>query len=268
MKYTTAILFLSILIVASTTTARQCTVSIGTLQWEPYIGPNMRNNGYVSEIVVEAFKRVDCKADISFYPWARALKLAEQGELDGVFPEYYDKERNIKFAFSEPFPGGPVGLYKRKDTVGSYLTSPQINQTEALKELQEYTFGVVRGYINTAEFDAATFLTKEEADSDAINLKKLYNRRIHFIVIDKNVAEHLIERNFPTFHNELEFMSPPLETRALHIAFSKNAHNYQKKLHAFNRGLREIKEDGTLDRIIKEHSFTKENSKFSAINGN
>ena len=96
----------------------QESVKIGSLEWEPYIGPNMHNNGYVAEIVVEAFKRVDYKVDILFFPWARALKMAEYGELDAVFPEYYDENRNNKFVFSDLFPGGPVGLYKRKDRNG------------------------------------------------------------------------------------------------------------------------------------------------------
>ncbi len=47
----------------------QESVKIGSLEWEPYIGPNMHNNGYVAEIVVEAFKRVDYKVDILFFPY-------------------------------------------------------------------------------------------------------------------------------------------------------------------------------------------------------
>ncbi len=155
-----------------------------------------------------------------------------------------------------------MGLYKRKDTGGSYSISPQKDQTAALRGLEGYTFGVVRGYINTAEFDMANFLVKEEANSDTINLKKLYNRRIHFIVIDKHVAEHLIETNFPWYKQELEFMSPPLENRSLHIANSKQAHNYKKKLNAFNRGLQQIKEDGTLDRIIRSHGFADKKTEY------
>ena len=30
-------------------------VTLATLEWEPYIGSNMQNNGYVFEIVEEAF---------------------------------------------------------------------------------------------------------------------------------------------------------------------------------------------------------------------
>lgn len=254
MRLKTVLQFL-LIIGLTTSGVAQESVKIGTLEWEPYIGPNMHNYGYVAEIVTEAFKRVDYKVDILFFPWARALKTAEYGELDGLFPEYYDVNRNKKFVFSDPFPGGPVGLYKRKDHTGVYPTNPQRDQTEALRGLQNYTFGVVRGYINTAEFDAASFLKKEEVASDKLNLKKLYNRRIDYIFIDKNVAEHLIKNYFPSYESELEFLPPPLEVRQLYIAFSKQVKDYQENLKAFNSGLQHIKQDGTMIRIMMQHGI-------------
>jgi polar amino acid transport system substrate-binding protein len=64
-------------------------------------------------------------------------------------------------------------------------------------ELQSKRIGVVRGYINTKMFDLATYLDKHEATTDHINLKKLYFKRLDLIVIDKNVADHLIEKKQP-----------------------------------------------------------------------
>jgi len=231
------------------------TVSLATLEWEPYIGPNMDNNGYVHEIVSESYKRAGIEVDIRFLPWARAVKTAETGKRDGLFPEYYDESRLKNFVFSESFPGGPVGLYKRKDNKISYVVDPQHKQTEALKALKQYRFGVVRGYVNTKEFDEATFLTKDIAKSDETNLKKLFKGRIDFIFIDKYVAKHIIVRKYPHFLSELEFMEPPLEVKPLYIAFSKKAKNYQEKLKAFNDGLKKLREEGMLDKILEKHGF-------------
>lgn len=248
------VLFLLMPVLSSAGMAQE-NVKFATLEWEPYIGPKMRDNGYVADIVSEAFKRVNYKSTITFFPWARALKMSESGDFDGVFPEYYSESRKEKFVFSNPIPGGPVGLYKRRDNAAVYLINPQINQTRALRSLQDYKFGIVRGYINTVEFDNAVFLKKEEATSDEINLKKLYNHRIQYIFIDKYVAEHLIKHKFPSYETELEFMLPALEIRLLYIAFSKQAKNYQEKLKAFNSGLQQITEDGTLTRIINKHGI-------------
>ncbi|SHO47291.1 substrate-binding periplasmic protein [Desulfopila aestuarii] len=255
MKFKGVLILLAFLMAINTTMAAEKTVHFATLDWEPYVGQNIKNNGYVTEIVIEAFKRSGYTTEIIFYPWARAVRTAEYGEVDGIFPEYYDEGRKKSFVFSDPFPGGPVGLYKRKDTAATYSVDPQTNQTEALRGLAAYRFGVVRGYINTAEFDAADFLKKDEGFSDEINIKKLYNRRIDFMFIDKFVAEHLITDKFPEFAAELEFMVPPLENKLLYVAFSKQAADYQEKLSAFNQGLAQITADGTLAAIIKRHGF-------------
>jgi len=231
------------------------TVSLATLEWEPYIGPGMDNNGYVHEIVAEAYKRSGVDVDIRFFPWARAVSTTQKGKRDGLFPEYYDESRLKDFVFSDSFPGGPVGLYKRKDNKISYVVDPQKKQTEALKALKQYRFGVVRGYVNTKEFDEATFLTKDVAKSDETNLKKLFKGRIDFIFIDKYVAKHIIVRKYPHFMSELEFMEPPLEVKPLYIAFSKKAKNYQAKLKAFNEGLKKLREEGALEKIMEKHGF-------------
>ncbi|KPA14846.1 amino acid ABC transporter substrate-binding protein [Candidatus Magnetomorum sp. HK-1] len=231
------------------------TVTLATLEWEPYIGPNMKNNGYVHEIVAEALKRSEVEVDIRFLPWARAVNTAKTGKRDGLFPEYYDESRLADFVFSDSFPGGPVGLYKRKDKKIAYSLDPQKDQSLALKGLKDYRFGVVRGYINTKAFDEASFLTKEEVNSDETNLKKLFKGRIDLIFIDKYVAKHIIVTKYPHFMGDLEFMEPPLEVKPLYIAFSKKAKDYEIKLKAFNSGLKKLKEEGMLNKIMEKHGF-------------
>lgn len=231
------------------------TVTLATLEWEPYIGPNMPEQGYVHEIVVQAFKRGGYKAEVQTLPWARAVAMAEGGKVDGLFPEYYDESRKEKFVFSEEFPGGPVGLYKRKDNPLTYAADPRLKQKEALQGLKELKIGVVRGYVNTAEFDAATYLQKEEVSEDELNLKKLFNKRLPLIFIDKFVAQHLIKSKFPEYAAELEFMEPPLEVKNLYICFAKAAPNYEEKINKFNEGLRAMKKDGSLAEILKKHGF-------------
>ncbi len=230
-------------------------VSLATLDWAPYIDQNIQGKGYVYEVVVEAFKRSGYKADIKFYPWARAVNLVESGDVDVLFPEYYDESRKKTCVFSESFPGGPVGLFKRKSLKVSYSADPLKEQTKALKALSKYSFGVVRGYVNTKAFDDATFLKKEVAVSDEINLKKLNGERIDFIFIDKFVALYLLNKKFPQFKDKLEFMEPPLEKKDLYLAFSKKTADHMKKLKAYNAGLKQIKVDGTLAKIMKKYGF-------------
>lgn len=236
-------------------------VPLSTLDWEPYIGKTLDGKGYVHEVVAAAFARSGYTLDAKFYPWARAVKTAREGEVAGLFPEYYDASRLEEFVFSDPYPGGPVGFYKRKDAGIAFSSDPQTQQDAALRALSQYKFGTVRGYINTATFDAADYLTKQPATSDEINLRKLFFKRVDLIFIDRLVAEHLLNTRLPKFKGALEFMLPALENKDLYIAFSKAHPQHENLRNAFNAGLREIGEDGTLADILERRGF------LSAISG-
>ncbi|MFM8454811.1 MAG: substrate-binding periplasmic protein [Gammaproteobacteria bacterium] len=233
-------------------------VVLTTLDWPPYIGQNVdgkNRKGYVYDVVKEAFKRAGYELDIKFFPWARTVEEAKNGNADGYFPEYEVHE--LWAALSDSFPGGPVGLYKRKDLNIKYEVDPKgDNQTKALESLKKYTFGIVKGYTNTTAFDNASFLKKEEAASDEVNLKKLYGKRIDFVFIDKFVAKSITAGpEFKGYDAVLEFMEPSLEDKPLYINFSKKAKDHEKKLNDFNASLKAMKEDGSLQKIMSEYGF-------------
>lgn len=231
-------------------------IKLATLEWQPYISESQKDYGYAGEVVTEAFKKSGYTVTFVFLPWARARHEAQLGNFDGYFPEYFSSTQDNNFTFSDPFPGGEVGLYKRKDTDVEYAINPQIDQIAALQALQKYTFGVVRGYTNTEQFDSAEFLSKEFGDNDEQNLKKLYKKRIDFIFIDKKTAEWILHNKYPEYESELEFLTPSFEWQALHIAFSKKAIFHQEKMAAFNSGLKILNEEGTIEEILKRHGFT------------
>lgn len=230
-------------------------VSCATLNWPPYIVYSEEDKGYVFEIVTEAFSRAGYEAEVKFYPWARALAEVENGNIDVLFPEYFSAEREETCWFSDPIPGGPAGLMKRKDLNAKWHYDPAEEPDRALRALRKYIFGVVRGYINTEVFDSADYLKKDYADTDETNLLKLYHKRVDFIFIDKNVAEYIINTKYPSFAEVLEFMGPAMEDKHLYLAFSKTAPDSVIKLAAFNKALAEMKADGSLERIIKDSGY-------------
>lgn len=232
-------------------------VTVATLEWPPYIGKKLIGKGYVNEITVAAFKQSGYNVSVTFYPWARAVYLVEKGDMDVLLPEYYSKRREKSCVYSDPIPGGPVGLFKHKSLNVKWSHNPQEKQLLALWKLREYKFGVVRGYINTKAFDNAAFLIKEEVTNDELNLKKLFGKRVHFIFIDKFVAHYLINNRYPGYKDKLEFMEPAMELKPLYLAFSRKSKNNKKKLKAFNRGLSAIKANGTLKKIMGKYYFLK-----------
>lgn len=223
------------------------TVTLSTLEWEPYIGKNLESQGYVYEIIREAFKRSGYEVKIEYYPWMRAVKMSDDGLVDGYFPEYYAESRKDYAYFSEPFQGGPVGFFKLKSNPAKWST---------LDDLKPYSIGVVRDYVNEEKFDNSDFLRKEEANDDETNFRKLIGRRVDLIVADKYVGEYLLRTKFAKDASSVEFMSPELVEHNLYLCISRKTENAQEKINAFNKGLQAIKNDGTYNSILTKHNIS------------
>lgn len=219
------------------------TIRLATLDWPPYVGENLSQMGFTTAIVAEAFKRAGYEVKVDFMPWTRVIQESEAGKYDAAFPEYFSDERNKAFFFSDQFASGPLGFYKRK--------ADNITYTK-LEDLKPYRIGVVLGYINTPEFDAANYLQKEPVNSDEQNIRKLLMGRIDLIVIDKYVAQYLIKNSIPEAIGKLEFLEPALLDQPLYVIFSRKIAGSEQKLQKFNAALKTMREDGTLDRILEE----------------
>lgn len=172
--------------------------------------------------------------------------MAKEGKYDGYFPEYYVESLKNEFLVSEPFPGGPLGFFKRKADSISFTT---------LTDLKPYKIGVVRDYVNTEEFDKADYLQKDVANNDITNLRKLAGNRLDLVVIDKFVGNYLIKQEMPDKQDELEFVTPALEEKSLYLCISKKVPDAEAKMKAFNEGLKTIKVNGKLATIMKANGF-------------
>ncbi len=222
------------------------TIRIATLDWEPYIGQNLTNEGFMAEVTREAFKRVGYKVKYFYLPWKRAVVMTEKGDFDGYFPSYWSKQREEKSLFTDIIVTGPIGFFKIK---GSKISFKQ------LEDLKPFRIGIVRGFVNTSEFDAADYLLKEEVVSDLQNIKKLLRGRVDLIVADKFVGFHLLNKYIPDMAGQIEFISPPLQDKELYICMSKKTKQVNEKVNAFNKGLKEMKEDGAFAKILRKHGF-------------
>ena len=269
MKKRLFLLVILVLAVSFQVSAAEKKVKLLTLEWEPYVGSAMRNHGYTAEIVTRAFTKAGYDVSIAFHPWDEAMAIAARGEADGVFPAYHEKSREEHFIFSNSFAVSPLGLCKRKyfqtqsptgvtEKSGEniqFITDPRIDQTQALMDLQLYTFGVVKGYANTPEFDAATFLTKVTVSSDVDNMAGLLRDLVKLIVIDRYVARNILVKNFPWHSDKIEFMHPPLSVKKLYLAIAKKTVRSEQKLNDFNKGLAILIEDGVLDKLKHQYGF-------------
>lgn len=219
---------------------------LATLEWEPFVGEHLEDLGFGAEILREAFHRAGYRVSFSFMPWVRALKEVEIGTYDAVCFAYHSRRRSRKYLFSSSYAKSILGFCKLR---GSGI------RFHSLQDLRPYRIGVVRGFVNTPEFDALESLKKEEVKNEQMNLKKLLNRRIDLIVIDKFILQHLLERDFPGQKDAVQFLAPPLTVQPLHLMFSKKLESSEGKVRAFNQALETMKNEGEIEAIMERFGY-------------
>ena len=229
----------------SAATAEQRKLDIAATEFPPFYGAEMENQGFMTEIILEAFKRGGYEADVTFLPWKRALEGTKKGKHDGLFTVWHRPEREEWFLFSDPLPANELVFFKQKNNdikFGSYA------------DLKPFKIGVVRGYATPPGFDEAGLKTAEAKD-DAENLRKLNKGRVDLVLADRIVAQHIINTEIPGAADSLDWLEPPAHVDIQYLVISKEAEDHQSILADFNKALGEMKSDGTLDGIMAKHGF-------------
>ena len=196
-------------------------IRLSSLEWPPYAGADLPGQGASIMVVRQALAAMGYELEVDFYPWSRAVHMAEDASSGyaGYFPEYHSEAVALQFVYSDPIGYGPLGFAAHK---GADVT------WDRLVDLDRYTIGTVKDYVNTSEFDslvAGGMLNISESLTDTSNLLKVAYQRIDIAVIDENVMEYLV-RNEPDLRRvgeQLEFNPQLLEMKALYVCFNRSS---------------------------------------------
>lgn len=234
----------TLVVLLGSPTAFSRTVTGVTVSWAPHYGPDMPDDGALTQITKAAFERTGHNANLEFIAWNRALKNVEEGKSDFVMGAYYNEERATTFYVSDPIYYLDFGLVA--------LKSLGVSEIDGLESVAPYTIGINLGYANTEEFDAADYLTKEVAPSPKLNLRKLYRNRIDMMIGAFDVIRFEAQKEQMNT-NRMVFIQPPLQRNALYLLISRAIPDGQQIVNDFNKGLAEIVADGTLDNLLVEY---------------
>jgi len=77
--------------------------------------------GMLVDLVTEAYRRAGHSVEVNLMPWARCLKDAETGEVDGVFSSFELPERERFLAFSkEVLTMQVISFFARSESTHSF----------------------------------------------------------------------------------------------------------------------------------------------------
>jgi polar amino acid transport system substrate-binding protein len=239
-------------------------IKITTLDWPPYIGKNICKQGWVQQLTIAMLSSRGYEITCTFYPWARTVSVAEAGNADILYPEYYIEpdapsdiyegtKRLDHLALSDKIPGGPIAFIKRAGEKDLFNGD--------LRNLRGTAIGVVRGYQNTPEFDHLmdmNFFRTEAVTDDLTNVKMLIAGRVDLIIGDPAVIYYSIKNSISTLDEKqrildtIETVTPIIQYNHLYYAVSKKRPGWEKTLEMLNQIIEEFKKSGELYHVIRQ----------------
>jgi len=235
-------MFVLTLVGASQVQATQ--LRLVTSVWPPYVAEDEPNGGLAMDIVQSAFERAGYTTDLKIQNWTRNLQGVEIGVYDVVCTIWYTDERARKLAYSEPYLPTEIVFIKRRGGNWAF---------RSMASLDGLTIGTVYDYAYGQAFDKATNFRKIPQKHLLQNLLKLINGQIDMTLDDRRVLEHDVGEYLSKSADKLEFVSPPLEKRELHIAVSRQTPDHEKIVSDFNSALASMRRDGTYKAILARH---------------
>ena len=220
-------------------------ITISTLEYAPWAGKNLKNNGFVNHVINEAFQRKGYTVMFTYLPWKRAVAEVKSGQYSALSYVYWTKDREKEFYLSDPISEEKIVFF--------HLKSNSIKDWETLEDLKNYKFGATRGYTYTKEFwDAANSkrLMVDVTNSDIQNFKKLLAGRIDIFPSGLVNGKSLLKKEFnPNVPPLLSFHPKPLSKTTGHLAFAKSRINSENLLRIFNQGLAQLKKEGLFNKF-------------------
>ena len=111
----------------------------------------------------------------------------------------------------------------------------------------------MRGYAYSQNFMDANNFKKDPSNHLFSNILKLINNRLDLVIEDEIVAKTVILRERPQLLNEVYFSPTSLLENDLFIATGYNNPRHKEIIEVFNRGLEEIRSNGTYDAIMAKY---------------
>ena len=230
--------------IASTATAQK--IRIAAMEWEPYTGEKIEGKGLLSAICVEALKRAGYDSEIIIYPWARAVEETKLGNTEALLGASYLKERTEFFAYPDEVWINRVGFFTQKSRADKKSFS-------TIEALAPATVGVLNGSNFIEVLKKVKGITVATGPTVESNIMKVATGRIDYLIEDKTSVEYLLSTKLPELKEKLKFIEPQYSLDKIYLVFSKKSPNSATLVSDFNKGLAQMKKDGSINKLAKKY---------------
>lgn len=238
---------LSLIVYPSAVSAENTILTISTGEWAPFVSKEMPGGGICREIVEAALAESGLTAEITFYPWKRAMLAMKSGQVMASFPWAKRADREEFALYSEPLQSYQTKLFFCRN---NYSETDFGNGVEMLKK---FRVGVARGYSKVEDFRGMGLNVVEVCDNE-MGMQMLLRGYIDVMTESCAVGRLVIKNKFPGKENLFGAVDAPFEPEQMYMLFSKKVTGAEEMLNKFNKGLQAIKINGEYDRIIEKYA--------------
>jgi polar amino acid transport system substrate-binding protein len=210
---------------------------LAATEYPPYYSETLPRGGPVADLTETALRKAGFEVEVRFMPWARALKLGEQGKVDGLIGVWRSPERELSFIYSEPVVSNRIVLCRYGSSGPDKFTS--------FEALRPFTIGVVRGYADPPGLAAAGVRT-EAVTHDLQNLRKLVAGHVDLALIDSRVGEYLANRHLGPAAVNINCLTPPVQEHPQFLVVSRGTADAAAIVEAFNEQMRRLRRSGEI----------------------
>ena len=202
--------------------------------WRSPTGPR----GYAHELVLLMAQQIGRSTQVSYYPWARAVQLAERSDRIGIFPLARTPDREKRFQWLVPMM-----------TVRYVLITPATERRLSLDELRPLRVGVLRGSPIVRNLQAERFKIIVDAKDYKDLLRMLIGGNLDVVyagepMIEAAMGEYGYPRQQFTTHQALG-------EAKLYMAASLGLAPEEAKL--WQKAYQQLEDNGSVERLRRRY---------------
>lgn len=231
--------------------AEPCQLTMGFDAWEPYqyIGVGNVVTGLDVEIVHAVAEEMGCTIAMHQATWVELLNALRSGEIDFVLGASLTEDRQQFAYFSDPYREERFILYVRRyEGSMSYQNITEfVKAGHKLGIVNEYYYGDEITQLYTDDEYHAQFVG---AIISEMNMARLIDEEIDGFLEDSFVGASILRRKGLD-----QFIEPHginLGSSEVYVMFSQHSVS-EEMVNAFNKGLQQIKADGSYQQIIQKY---------------
>ena len=238
-----------LLLVFSLSETKADLIKMTTVSWPPFFGKTLENGGFLTALTREVLKTQGHTLEVTFQPWARAVKTTKKGAYHALLGCWRTKKREKDFLFSET----------KLDAGTHFLTLPKSNYNiKTIEDLEGLTIGRIRGYAMDPKFKEGLSKKKFSSliysdDSQAIRLLK--KNRVDVIMENYYAMKYKLGKKFPSQKFDLKIVGKGFVNGNLYICWHKKNAGAKKLFKEFNLGLPKVIKKGIFKKLWKKYNL-------------